>query len=452
MVEQAKEPFRVVVVGAGVTGLTASHALQKAGIDHVVLEKGNDAAPSLGASIAIYPHGSRLLEQFVASNDLWKVVRENHGYEILLMERHIFLDVLYNGLPDKSRIVMNKSVESIREDENGVEVFCHDGTSERGDIVIGCDGVHSKVRQTMWEHAAKLQPSLITAQEKKTMTTTWNCLVGVDPGEPDLDHEIGAVHNNGYSFLVSAQPDKTYWFAFRRATKPYSTYRRPRYTEKDAEEATVSMAEQPISRTKLFGELWRNKWRSALVDVEEGVLDNWHFGRTVLMTPNIALGGNTGMESVALLMNLLNRELRAHHGTKPSKDGLSVVFQEFQEKQRPRALKIMKFANSITRVQAWDGFLMKMMALRVMPFRSDESLGRDLSDIIKGAAKLDFVPISKYNERKVLWDNEEQLQRPTRTEMASSLVKQAQVPMLILLIALFSAVWLMRRSALLLWQ
>lgn len=101
MSETANKPFRVVVVGAGVTGLAASHGLQKAGIDHVVLEKGSDAAPSLGTSIAIYPHGSRLLEQFgclkaaeattapykryvnrmpngkiVANNDLWKVVRE----------------------------------------------------------------------------------------------------------------------------------------------------------------------------------------------------------------------------------------------------------------------------------------------------------------------------------------------------------------------------------------
>ena len=63
---------------------------------------------------------------------------------------------------------MNKRVQSIQENEDGVEVFCHDGTSERGDLVIGCDGVHSKVRQTMWENAAKIDPGLITASEKKS--------------------------------------------------------------------------------------------------------------------------------------------------------------------------------------------------------------------------------------------------------------------------------------------
>jgi 2-polyprenyl-6-methoxyphenol hydroxylase-like FAD-dependent oxidoreductase len=55
--------FRVIVVGGGVGGMAASHALQLAHIDHVVLEKG-EIAPARGASIGIYPHGSRILKQF----------------------------------------------------------------------------------------------------------------------------------------------------------------------------------------------------------------------------------------------------------------------------------------------------------------------------------------------------------------------------------------------------
>lgn len=55
-------PFRVVIVGAGVAGLAISHALVKAGIDHVVLEKGV-VAPDWGASISLWGHGSRILAQ-----------------------------------------------------------------------------------------------------------------------------------------------------------------------------------------------------------------------------------------------------------------------------------------------------------------------------------------------------------------------------------------------------
>jgi len=66
-------PFRVIVVGGGVTGLVASHIFQKAGIDHVVLERGPEAAPATGASIAIYPHGSRILEQLGILEDMIKI-------------------------------------------------------------------------------------------------------------------------------------------------------------------------------------------------------------------------------------------------------------------------------------------------------------------------------------------------------------------------------------------
>lgn len=63
MDRNTRKNFRAVIVGAGVTGLVASHTFTKAGIEHVVLEKSSEAAPPHGASIAIYPHGARILQQ-----------------------------------------------------------------------------------------------------------------------------------------------------------------------------------------------------------------------------------------------------------------------------------------------------------------------------------------------------------------------------------------------------
>jgi FAD dependent monooxygenase len=50
--EQASpKPFRVIVVGAGVVGLSLSHALQLANIDHVVLEKHSQVVSLHGAAL-----------------------------------------------------------------------------------------------------------------------------------------------------------------------------------------------------------------------------------------------------------------------------------------------------------------------------------------------------------------------------------------------------------------
>lgn len=58
-----KGRFRVIFVGGGLAGVMASHVLQQVKIDHVVLEGGSEVAPPDDAGIAIYPHGSWILQQ-----------------------------------------------------------------------------------------------------------------------------------------------------------------------------------------------------------------------------------------------------------------------------------------------------------------------------------------------------------------------------------------------------
>lgn len=74
---------------------------------------------------------------------------------------------LYDNLPDKTRILTNKCVKGIVETESGVVVEIQDGTSYEGDIVLGCDGVNSVVRDIMWDKANLAVPGYITATEKK---------------------------------------------------------------------------------------------------------------------------------------------------------------------------------------------------------------------------------------------------------------------------------------------
>ena len=158
------------------------------------------------------------------------------------------------------------------------------------------------------------------------------------------------------------------------------------------------------------------------------------------------------MESMAALTNLLNREVKSHPEGKPNKETLEALFQEYQERQIPRTQKIMKFANLITRVQAWDGFWMKLMALWIVPFQSDKKLGQDLGDIIKGGVKLDFVPIREYKEKNILWDDEKRPEQEFSRNKMWDLAKAQQIPLLGMFVALSSALWLMGGSALLLFQ
>ena len=124
------------------------------------------------------------------------------------------------------------------------------------------------------------------------------------------------------------------------------------------------------------------------------------------MTPNIALGGNTGMCDAAQLTNGLHRLLQAHPRWKPTKAALTQVFEEYQNGRKPQAKHVMEFSNTMSRLQALDGLYHKTMALHVLPLLPASYLPAELAQITKKAPKLDFVPLKPYKARKYLWDDE----------------------------------------------
>ncbi|KAF4236331.1 hypothetical protein CNMCM8980_003093 [Aspergillus fumigatiaffinis] len=432
--------FRVIIVGGGVAGLTASHALQKAGIDHVVLERSKEVAPAVGASIAIYPHGARILsqigcleaakaacrpcERFITrgpdgkvwiNSDFFGNVQANHGQDILLLERREFLQILYDCLPDKSFIKLGCRVRDVTQDCNGVEVSLDDGTVERGDMVLGCDGVHSLVKRRMWDLANQKIPRVITAQEKTSMVTRWKCLVGMGPAAPELgERDMTVVHADRYSFLFLTQPDKLFFFVFFRLEHEFRWPERRRYTDADAEALAASVASHPICETLVFGEIWQKRIRGSLISLEEGILQHWSHGRIVLagdsvhkVTPNIALGGNSTMESVVVLCNHLERTLAAHHGGRVSRATLGRVFGQYQRDREKRMHEIMELSSLITRVQAWDGILPKALACWVLPFQADHKLTDQLGELIRKAPKLDYLEVDRvFGRGRLAWEDE----------------------------------------------
>ena len=60
---EGPKPFKVIIVGGGVGGLTLANMFQKFGIDYVILEAHHDITPTVGASIGLFPNGLRILDQ-----------------------------------------------------------------------------------------------------------------------------------------------------------------------------------------------------------------------------------------------------------------------------------------------------------------------------------------------------------------------------------------------------
>lgn len=63
MMSMEKTPCKVIIVGGSIAGLSLANMLERVGIDFIVLEAYPEIAPQVGASITIWPHFARILDQ-----------------------------------------------------------------------------------------------------------------------------------------------------------------------------------------------------------------------------------------------------------------------------------------------------------------------------------------------------------------------------------------------------
>jgi 2-polyprenyl-6-methoxyphenol hydroxylase-like FAD-dependent oxidoreductase len=66
----AATSFKVIVVGGGPVGLTAAHALSKAGIDFLVLERRPEVVIDAGSNLVLSPVGLRTMMQLGILKDI----------------------------------------------------------------------------------------------------------------------------------------------------------------------------------------------------------------------------------------------------------------------------------------------------------------------------------------------------------------------------------------------
>lgn len=77
----------------------------------------------------------------------------------------MLLQVLYDNLHLKDRVLTRKRVTGVNTVEDCVHVQTEDGSRYTGDIVVGADGVHSAVRHEMLRNGLYSRPELSQADK-----------------------------------------------------------------------------------------------------------------------------------------------------------------------------------------------------------------------------------------------------------------------------------------------
>jgi salicylate hydroxylase len=166
-----------IIAGAGIGGLAAALALQKVGVDVRVYEQA-PALGEVGAGISISPNGAlglralgvldefrdlayapdyQLVRHYKTARALAHVTRgdrltETYGERYYTIHRADLHGVLARAVlaNDPDAVATGHKVVDIEHDGDGVEVRFDVGTKRRADLLIGADGVRSRVRSILF--------------------------------------------------------------------------------------------------------------------------------------------------------------------------------------------------------------------------------------------------------------------------------------------------------------
>ncbi|KAF4334071.1 FAD NAD(P)-binding domain protein [Fusarium beomiforme] len=423
--------FRVIIAGGGVAGLTLANALEQANIDYVLLERRDTIAPQVGASIGIarYLKGrSRYYgSQIVTIRDAWSardlmsvgsdwrgeyssdsselfdlIVFYRTGYDFLWGDRQVLLETLFENIQDKGKVLMNKNIVDIEHKSDGVIVRCDDGSSFRGDILAGADGVRSKTREELWKLAKPIQPDLVMHDENN-MIAEYRCLFGIATGIQHFDSgDLDIGYNTGRSTLtIAAKNGRVYYFIMERMKEVYRLKDIPHYSQAEAEEFALQHGDMCIRPNLKFSHLWENTISFRLVPLEEGKFKIWTWGRIAClgdsihkMTPNLGAGGNAAIESAAALANSIKAMVGKHPEGPPPMTEVKKCLDGYQRSRESRAASIVDICGKVTRLQAVQGTVERLFFWLFLP-RLGDFLADMGSNIYIGAPMLEYLPPPK---------------------------------------------------------
>lgn len=191
--------------------------------------------------------------------------------------RRDLMEILYARLPDRqSRVLPNKKVTGVEQDDSSVTVTCADGSVFKGDMLIGCDGVHSAVQRF----------ALKTGDSKASPKAEYCGLFGSSPRPDGIPPcQITETHDSGIVFMILSTQDRSFWLVTHLKEKGAPEIQK--YSDEDAQALADKFAGHSVApgAKVTFGELWRTRSSvgPGMYDYLEGITERWYHGRVVVV-------------------------------------------------------------------------------------------------------------------------------------------------------------------------
>ncbi|KAG0651547.1 FAD-dependent monooxygenase [Hyphodiscus hymeniophilus] len=278
------------------------------------------------------------------------------GYGLGIFERQRFLRLLHGQLRNKEKIHLKKRVMTIIDGQDSMLVKCADGSSYTGHIVVGTDGIHSRVRTEM----QCLAPPDLVLKDKTSITAEYVSFFGTSKAIPGLKegegHTVFDLDHSSLLFVGSGHIPQ--WFFVTKLDKKYYGDEIPRFTREDMEKKALEYEDFQFCEGVTMSQLMSTTTQLSYVALEEANHEVWTHRRIVClgdsihkMTPNYGQGGNQAIEGAAVLTNCLRKMLDTGNGD-VSLEKIEKTLLKYQRLRGKRAESFVKMSGIITRDEA----------------------------------------------------------------------------------------------------
>jgi 2-polyprenyl-6-methoxyphenol hydroxylase-like FAD-dependent oxidoreductase len=365
---------RVIVVGGGIAGLSAAISLRRTGNEAVVLERAPRVDP-VGAGITLFANAMRALNRLGVGEAVAargapatrSAILTSHGRELTrvpsdLLEGTIALhraDLQAELAAAGAGVRLGVEVTAVEQGADGVVAVAADGGEERGDLLVGADGLSSVVRR-----------AIADVPIRYAGYTAWRGVSSVPIEAGRLTESWGVGERFG---LVDIGRGRTYWFATKNAP------------EGEPDEPGGRKAE--ILR-RFSG--WHEPIAAVVEAADESAilrndvyylepLPRWSDGRVVLVgdaahatTPGVGQGAAQAIEDAVVLVERL-----------AGGDELTAALAGYEAIRRPRADAVLKISRRVDKAAQLAnplGCRLRNAVLRRLPERGQR---RQLEPIVR---------------------------------------------------------------------
>jgi len=351
-----RDEIRIAVVGAGIAGLTVAAALHEVGLCCHVFEQAR-LLDEVGAGIQLAPNAARVLHRLGVGKRLgdsavrplaiemrrWEdnsVLRrtplgaeceERFGAPYYTMHRADLHRGLLERLPE-GLVHLGRRCEGVREHSDEVEVQFSDGSSITADLVIGADGIHSRVREALVRDEPcycghTIYRALVPAERVPFAVAEPKVVIWLGPGRHCVSYPV----SDGKQVSLGATVPDARWVTESWSAQGRTDALARAYTGWNSEVRALTAAPDAVSRWALH---------------DRGTLSTWSSDRLTVvgdaahpMLPFFAQGANQAIEDAVTLAACLRDA---------DSDGIASALRRYENVRKPRTDQVHEISRANT--------------------------------------------------------------------------------------------------------